>query len=112
MREALTQIAALYGEHGVLLRAIVEVSTYDEEVAQFWRGLLGALRRRDRAPHRDRGRARPAPRTRRVRPGWMTERTFYQQLVQAEPFLAADLVDALVGIYRAVYGWRLCARST
>src|SRR6266536_2277583 len=50
MREALTNIAALYAEHGVLLRAIVEVSTYDEEVVQFWRVLMGrfvyATRRR------------------------------------------------------------------
>src|SRR5882762_7490630 len=36
IREALTNIAAVYSAHGVLLRAIVEVSTYDEEVAQFW----------------------------------------------------------------------------
>src|SRR3954467_5261008 len=41
MREALRNIAALYDQHGVLLRAIVEVATYDEEVAVFWRGLLG-----------------------------------------------------------------------
>src|SRR6188472_4113432 len=41
MREALTNIAALYAEHGVLLRAIIEVSTYDDEVAQFWRGMVG-----------------------------------------------------------------------
>src|SRR5437764_3101022 len=34
IREALTNIAVLYAEHGVLLRAIVEVSTYDDEVAQ------------------------------------------------------------------------------
>ena len=55
MREALTNIAALYAEHGVLLRAIVEVSTYDEEVAQFWRGMLGrfvdASRRRIETEH-------------------------------------------------------------
>ena len=41
IREALTNIAVLYAEHGVLLRAIVEVSTYDDEVAQFWRAMLG-----------------------------------------------------------------------
>ncbi len=41
LREALSRIAAVYGEHGVLLRAIVEVSTYDEEVARLWRTLLG-----------------------------------------------------------------------
>src|SRR6185437_8640324 len=41
IRQALTNIAALYAEHGVLLRAIVEVSTYDDEVAGFWRAMLG-----------------------------------------------------------------------
>ncbi len=58
IREALTRIAELYREHGVLIRAIVEVSTYEEDIATFWRGLL-ALRRRDRPAHRDRG---PTPR--------------------------------------------------
>ena len=41
MREALVKIAALYEEHSALLRIIVEVSTYDEEVATFWRSLIG-----------------------------------------------------------------------
>src|SRR6478609_9707733 len=40
IREALTRIAELYREHGVLIRAIVEVSTYEEDIATFWRGLL------------------------------------------------------------------------
>src|SRR3954469_5728169 len=41
IREALGNIAALYEEHNCLLRVIVEVSTYDDEVAQFWRSLIG-----------------------------------------------------------------------
>src|SRR3954447_20365571 len=41
IREALDNIASLYEQHGTLLRAIVEVSTYDDEVAVFWRLLLG-----------------------------------------------------------------------
>ena len=59
MREALTNIAALYAEHGVLLRAIVEVSTYDEEVAQLLARHARALRRRQPAPHRARAAGRP-----------------------------------------------------
>jgi AcrR family transcriptional regulator len=109
MREALTNISALYAEHGVLLRAIVEVSTYDEEVAAFWRGLLerfmDATRRRIEL-ERDAGRAvaHHAPAT-AFALCWMTERTMYQQLVQGDPIPAADLVDALVGIWlRSVYG--------
>jgi AcrR family transcriptional regulator len=109
MREALTNIAALYAAHGVLLRAIVEVSTYDEEVAQFWRGMLGrfvdASRRRIELEH-EAGRAvAEHPQATAFALCWMTERAMYQHLVQAEPFPAGDLVDALVGIWlRSVYG--------
>src|SRR3954462_2093439 len=48
IREALTNIARLYEQHGPLLRAIVEVSTYDDEVGVFWRGLLGRLAKASR----------------------------------------------------------------
>jgi AcrR family transcriptional regulator len=109
MREALTNIAALYGEHGVLLRAIVEVSTYDEDVAAFWRGLLerfvDATRRRVEL---EQGAGRAAAEHAQATAFalcWMTERTMYQQLVQGDPIPIAELVDALVGIWlRSVYG--------
>ena len=78
-------IAALYDEHGVLLRAIVEVSTYDEEVAGFWRGLMGAsstpparASRREQAAGARRAGHREAIAFALC---WMTERVFYQQLV-------------------------------
>src|SRR3954447_24674502 len=41
IREALGNIAALYEQHSALLRVIVEASTYDDEVAAFWRSLIG-----------------------------------------------------------------------
>jgi AcrR family transcriptional regulator len=109
MREALTNIAALYGEHGVLLRAIIEVSTYDDEVAAFWLGLLerfvGATRRRIEL-EQDAGRAAAEhAQATAFALCWMTERAMYQQLVQGDPIPTADLVDALVGIWlRSVYG--------
>jgi AcrR family transcriptional regulator len=109
MREALTNIAALYGEHGVLLRAIVEVSTYDEEVAEFWRRLLGrfieASRRRIEAEQRAGRAVADDAQATAFALCWMTERAMYQHLVQAEPFPAGDLVEALVEIWlRSVYG--------
>jgi AcrR family transcriptional regulator len=109
MRQALTNIAALYREHGVLLRAIVEVSTYDEQVADLWRTMLGrfvdASRRRIEAEQADgRAAAQHAPAT-AFALVWMTERTMYQQLVQGEPLAADEVVEALVGIWlRSVYG--------
>jgi AcrR family transcriptional regulator len=109
IREALTNIAALYAEHGVLLCAIVEVSTYDDEVAQFWRGMLGrfvdASRRRIEAEQEvGLSVARHAQAT-AFALCWMTERTMYQHLVQAGPMTSDEMVDALVGIWlHSVYG--------
>lgn len=107
--DALAAIARLYFEHGPLLRAIVEVSTYDEEIAVFWRALLqrfadatttriAAEQEAGRAP------AMPAAPT-AFALVWMTERTFYQQLVQGAPVDREELVAALNGIWlRSVYG--------
>jgi AcrR family transcriptional regulator len=108
MREALTNIAALYAEHGVLLRAIVEVSTYDDEVAQFWRGLLGrfvdASRRRIETEREADRSVAGHPHATAFALCWMTERTMYQHLVQGEPMAREEMVDALVGIWlRSVY---------
>ncbi len=101
---ALRNIATLYDEHGVLLRAIVEVSTYDEEVAAYWRELLGrfasaSLRRIEE------GGVATDPAATAFALCWMTERTMYQHLVQGEPFAADEMVDALVSVWlRSVYG--------
>jgi AcrR family transcriptional regulator len=108
MREALTNIAALYAQHGVLLRAIVEVSTYDGRVAEFWRASLGrfvdAARRRIEAEQASgRAVARHADAT-AFALVWMTERTMYEQFVQGQPLAADDVVEAMVDIWlRAVY---------
>jgi AcrR family transcriptional regulator len=107
IREALTRIAELYAEHGVLIRAIVEVSTYEEDIATFWRGLLeqfvDATARRIEA---EQGDAAVAPaRATAFALTWMVERVYYQQLVQDDPVDAGELVDAIAGIYlRTVYG--------
>jgi AcrR family transcriptional regulator len=109
MREALRKIAALYDEHSPLLRVIVEVSTYDDEVAQFWRAVLGrfieATRERiEREQAAGKAPASPAHAT-AFALTWMTERTFYQLVVQEPPFSRDEAVEALVGVWmRGVYG--------
>ncbi len=107
MRTGLDGIGALYDEHGTLLRAIVEVATYDEEIATFWRGLLQrfveASARRIEA-EQEAGNAPAFP----AAPAafaltWMTERTFYQQMSQNLP--SEELVEAMIGIWtRSIYG--------
>lgn len=110
LTEALRGIAALYREHGTLLRAIVEVSTYDEEVAGFWRALVGRFvdatcRRIEAEQAAGRAERAIAPHPTAFALVWMTERTYYQMLVQDYPVGPADLVEALVGVWKgAVYG--------
>jgi AcrR family transcriptional regulator len=109
MREALRKIAALYEQHSPLLRVIVEVSTYDDEVAEFWRAVLGrfidATRERIEIEQAA-GKAPPSPaHATAFALVWMTERTFYQLVVQEPPFSRDDAVEALVGVWmRGVYG--------
>src|SRR4051812_46342617 len=70
---ALAQIGELYREHGPLLRVIVEVSTYDEEVAVLWRGLVGRFVDATRARIEAEGAPVPAEAT-AFALVWMTER--------------------------------------
>ena len=108
IREALSKIATLYGEHSELLRIIVEVSTYDEAVATFWRSLIGRFVEATRARielEQAAGRAPDYP-AEATAFGlvWMCERMLYQLLVQETPFPREAAVDALVRIWtRAVY---------
>ena len=90
-QETMTRIAALYEEHAPLLRAIVEVSTYDEEVATFWRALIGRFVEATEK--------RVGSRATAFALVWMTERSFYQQLVQGRPLDPGELVSALAGIW-------------
>jgi AcrR family transcriptional regulator len=109
LRAALTNMGALFAEHGVLLGAIVEVSTYDGDVAQFWRELLGrfveASRRRIEAEQAAGRAATTQAHATAFALCWMTERAMYQQLAQHDPLPLAEVIDAMVGIWlRAVYG--------
>ena len=103
LARALNDIGALYEEHAALLRAIVEVSTYDEEVAIFWRGLVGRFVDATRARIEAEGVPMP-PHATAFALVWMTERAFHQLTVQGEPVPRDELVEALAGIWRrAVY---------
>jgi AcrR family transcriptional regulator len=109
LRDTLGRIAALYDEHGALLRAVVEVSTYDEEVAKYWRGLVGrfvdATRERIETEQAA-GRAKDGPaHALAFSMVWMVERAFYEQRVQDKPVADDELVEALATVFtRSVYG--------
>ena len=105
LRSALRAIAELYREHGALLRAVVEVSTYDEEVATFWRALVGRFADPTRERIEAEGGEPALAGATAFALVWMVERSFYQQLVQREPVDADELVDAMATIFeRTVSG--------
>jgi AcrR family transcriptional regulator len=108
IREALANIARLYEQHGPLLRAIVEVSTYDEDVAVFWRQLLGRFVDASRSriiSEQEAGKSSGCdPAATAFALCWMAERVLYQELVQDAPIPREDLVESLVCIWmRTIY---------
>ena len=108
IREALTKIADLYAEHHALMRIIVEVSTYDEEVATFWRSLIGRFVEATRMRIEDEQRVGKAPAFAAAPTAfglvWMCERTLYQLMVQDPLFPRGEAIEALVRIFmRTVY---------
>ena len=105
LRVALTDILGTYREHGPLLRAVVEASTYDEQVGTFWREIVGrfieSTRARLEAEGRCSGDAAEATAFVLV---WMTERVCYQQVARGGKLDDNTLVDALADVWtRAVY---------
>jgi AcrR family transcriptional regulator len=105
LRGALADVLGTYREHADLLRAVVEASAYDEEVAAFWRALVGrfadATERRLVAEGQEAG---PAA-AKALALTWMVERVSYQQIVRGASVDDPQLVDALVEIWeRSVYG--------
>ena len=99
LRSALRAIAELYREHGALLRAVVEVSTYDDEVARFWRALVGRFAEPTRERIEAEGGEPALAGATAFALVWMVERSFYQQLVQREPVDTDELVDAMATIF-------------
>lgn len=108
IRAALASVADLYASHAALMRVIVEVSTYEEQVAVFWRGLLERFitATADRMESEQAAGEAPAgdPRATAFALVWMCERTLYQQVVQQAPFDTATLAETLESIWmRAIY---------
>jgi TetR/AcrR family transcriptional regulator, ethionamide resistance regulator len=108
LERALVIVIALYREHGVLLRAVVEASAYDEAVAGFWRALVGrfveASRRRIEEEQARGAMTGVAAEATAFALTWMTERACYQRLAQGGD-LTDDFQSGLAHIWvAALYG--------
>lgn len=109
LRDALGEIITAYRRHGVLLRAIVEASAYDETVAGFWRALVGRFIEATRArieAEQSEGRVAGLPaEVAAFSLVWMTERACYQALVQGRDVAAEDFREGIVAVWtRSIYG--------
>jgi TetR/AcrR family transcriptional regulator, ethionamide resistance regulator len=105
VRPALADILRTWAEHASLLGAVVEASTYDEEIGAFWRGLVGrfidATERRLIADGEERG----AAAAKAFVLCWMANHACYQQIARGESLDDPALLDALTEILgRSVYG--------
>ena len=105
LREALTDVLGTYREHGALLRAVVEASTYDRQVADFWRAVVGrfikATELRLIEDGEDPGRAAGKA----FVLAWMTERVLYEQVAVGGRLDDPTIIEALVEVWeRSVYG--------
>jgi TetR/AcrR family transcriptional regulator, ethionamide resistance regulator len=106
VRPALADILRTWAEHASLLGAVVEASTYDEEIGAFWRGLVGrfidATERRLVADGEEPG----AAAAKAFVLCWMANHACYQQIARGESLDDPALLDALTEILgRSVYGY-------
>jgi AcrR family transcriptional regulator len=109
LARAMTRIAALFREHAPLLRAVIEVSTYDDEIGGLWRALVGRFvdaNRRRIESEQAAGRVGPIDaHATACSLTWMVERVYYQQIVMERQLDDDRLVDTLTDIYlRAIFG--------
>jgi AcrR family transcriptional regulator len=110
LAKALAQVVGIYRRHAALLPAVIEAAAYDDEVASFWRQLVGrfvdATRTRIEREQAA-GAVDPALPAQAVAFGlcWMTERAAYEHLMQSGQLGDAGLVDGLLAIWLgAIYG--------
>lgn len=109
LARAMTRIAALFREHAPLLRAVIEVSTYDDEIGGFWRAIVGRFvdaNRRRIESEQAAGRVGPIDaQATAYSLTWMVERVYYQQIVMEQQLDDDRLVETLTEIYlRAIFG--------
>ncbi len=100
---ALERAVGVWAEHGVLMRATVEASAYDDVIAQFWRavmdGFVDGTRQRIEADGVD----VPAEAT-AFALCWMSERACYEWLVRGGDLRDPRLLEGLTAVWlRTLY---------
>ncbi len=108
VRQALLSSLAIHREHAMLLRAVAEASTYDEEVAEHRRRLVSRIAEvteRHVTEENAAGRTRCAnPRATALALTWMTDSAFLELEAGPGGPEEQELIDALAAIWaRSIY---------
>jgi TetR/AcrR family transcriptional regulator, ethionamide resistance regulator len=104
LRAALIDILGTYRDHADLLRAVVEASTYDEQVGGFWRALVGRFIEATKRRLVDEGEEPGRAAGKSFALVWMTERACYEQVAGGGSLDDPKLLDALLEVWeRSVY---------
>jgi AcrR family transcriptional regulator len=105
LHDALTRILSTWRDHADLLRAVVEASTYDEEIGEFWRGIVARFIDQTEARLIQEGEDPAHAKGKAFSLVWMTERACYQQIARDGNLTDAGLIDAQHEIWeRSIYG--------
>lgn len=104
VRPALADIVRTWAEHAALLGAVVEAATYDEEIGEFWRGLVGRFIEATERRLVEEGEEPGAAAAKAFVLCWMVNHACYQQIERGQSLDDPALVDALTEILaRSVY---------
>jgi AcrR family transcriptional regulator len=109
LRRSIQELSELFVAHGPLMRATIELSSTDREVAVHWRGLIDRFVdvTEERIVVEQAAGAAPAfaPRPTAFALVWGVERALYQQFVEGAVFETTALVEAISGVWlRGIYG--------
>jgi AcrR family transcriptional regulator len=105
IRPALAAILGTWSRHASLLGAVVEASTYDDEIGEFWRNLVGRFIDATERRLVEEGEKPEAAAAKAFVLVWMTNHSCYQQHGRARSFDDLALLDALTDVLeRSVYG--------
>jgi AcrR family transcriptional regulator len=105
VRPALADITRTWAEHAGVLGAVVEAATYDEEISEFWRNVVGRFIEATKRRLVEEGEEPGAAAAKAFVLCWMTAHVCYQQVARGKSAEDPTLLDALSEILgRSVYG--------
>ena len=109
LERALTNVARLFGEHSVLLKALGEAAASDEQVAEHWQRLIGQFVEATEARILEEQESGTATCINASATAfaltWMTEGTLSQLILQQGRQADEEMISTLVEIWvRSIYG--------